>query len=184
MSARAAAAVPVPLQVAPLPDPMLANPTTIEPDSVPIISAPHLVGMRQRLGALLFSLCCWLYFLVPVAVLGGWLAGYSKLAKEVVLLGGWRRFQHLMEMSGRTILILVAMWIAWSIYLLLQRSRPPEPPKMVDDATLSGFFGIAPEQLDGYRQAQLLTIHFEDDGRYRELVPGRPGGIPGRPETA
>lgn len=142
------------------------------PDAVPIIMMPHLIGLRQRLGALLFSLCCWLYFLVPVAVLGGWLAGFPNLAKEVVMLGGWRRFQHLIEVSGQTILILTGMWLGWTVYLMFQRPSPAEPPLMVDDATLSGFFGIAPAELDRFRAAQLLTIHFEDDGRYRELVPG------------
>ena len=144
------------------------------PAAVPIISMPHLIGMRQRLGALLFSLCCWLYFLVPVAVLGGWLAGFPNLAKEVVALGGWRSFQRLMEASGRTILILIVMWIGWTVYLLLKRPSPIEAPEMVDDAALSGYFGITPDELDRVRSARLLTIHFEDDGRFRDLVPGDP----------
>jgi hypothetical protein len=50
---------------------------------------------------------------------------------------------------------------------------------MVDDETLANFFGVRQAELDGYRAAQLLTIHFEDDGRYRDLVPGNPAGPPG-----
>ena len=138
---------------------------------VPIINLPHMIGIRQRLGALAFSLACWLYFLVPVAVLGGWLAGFGHLAEEVVMLGGWRRFQHLMQESGKTILILIAVWLVWSVYLLLARRRPTEERPAVDDATLCGFFGIDPFELERYRGARLLTIHFEDDGRYRQLVP-------------
>lgn len=144
------------------------------PAAVPIISMPHLIGMRQRLSALLFSLCCWLYFLVPLAVLGGWLAGFPNLAKEVVALGGWRRFQDLMAMSGRTVLILTAMWIVWTAFLLLKRSSSLAAPEMVDDTALSDYFGITPAELARVRSAQLLTIHFEDDGSFRDLVPSDP----------
>lgn len=143
-------------------------------NAVPIISMPHLISIRQRLGSLVFSLCCWLYFLVPVAVLGGWLAGYRNLANEVVMLGGWRSFQHLMAMSGWTVVILTGLWMAWTLYLLLQPPSPAVPPKMVDDAVLSQFFGLTPAELDRCRAAPVLTIHFEDNGRYRALVPGNP----------
>jgi hypothetical protein len=54
----------------------------------PIINLPHLLELCQRIGALLFSLACWLYFLIPVVILGGWLAGFRQLANEVVALGG------------------------------------------------------------------------------------------------
>ncbi len=138
---------------------------------VPIINLPHLLSIRQRLGALAFSLACWLYFLVPVAVLGAWLAGFGHLAEEVVMLGGWRRFQHLMQESGKTLLILLGVWLAWSAYLLVARRRTVVERPVVDDAMLCGFFGIDPSELERYRGARLLTIHFEDDGRYRQLVP-------------
>ena len=139
---------------------------------MPIIYMPHLLGFRQRLGALLFSLCCWLYFLIPVTILGGWLAGYRELANEVVMLGGWKKFQHLMDVSGKTILILLGMWLAWTVYLVLQRGRIAAPPQMVDDAALCRYFGIGRRELDEYRRAQLTTIHFDDDGSYRSLEAG------------
>lgn len=139
----------------------------------PIINLPHRLGFRQRVGALLFSLACWLYFLIPVVILGGWLAGYRQLADEVVALGGWKRFQYLMDMSGHTILLLLAAWLVWTVYLLVQRPVTKVPAPMVDDAALAHFFGVDPEQLEECRKCQVLTIHFEDDGRYRTLEPGR-----------
>jgi poly-beta-1,6-N-acetyl-D-glucosamine biosynthesis protein PgaD len=139
----------------------------------PIINLPHLLGLRQRIGALLFSLACWLYFLIPVAILGGWLAGFRQLANEVVALGGWKRFQYLMDMSGHTILILLAAWLVWTVFLLLQPATKKAPAPMVDDATLAQFFDVDPETLAECRKCQVLTIHFEDDGAYRKLEPGR-----------
>jgi len=143
------------------------------PTPPPIINLPHLLGLRQRLGALLFSLACWLYFLIPVVILGGWLAGYRQLADEVVALGGWKRFQYLMDMSGHTILLLLAAWLLWTVYLLLLRPVRKPPAPMVDDATLARYFGVDPAKLDECRNCQVLTIHFEEDGRYRTLEPGR-----------
>jgi poly-beta-1,6-N-acetyl-D-glucosamine biosynthesis protein PgaD len=142
-----------------------------EEPPAPIINLPHLVGVRQRLGALAFSLACWLYFLLPVAVLAGWLAGFSDLAEEVVALGGWKRFQALMGMSGKAIVVLAAAWLVWSLYLLIQRRPADETEPTIDDAALSAFFGVPEAELGKYRAARLVTIHFEEDGRYRELVP-------------
>lgn len=138
----------------------------------PIINLPHLVSIRDRLGALAFSLACWLYFLLPVAILGGWLAGLPNLAQEVVALGGWRRFQSLVDVSGKAVIVILLAWLAWSLYLLLQYRRPDEAEeRVVDDATLCAFFGISLAELPRYRASRVITIHFEEDGRYRELVP-------------
>ena len=141
--------------------------------TAPIINLPHLLGLRQRIGALLFSLACWLYFLIPVVILGGWLAGFRQLANEVVALGGWKRFQYLMDMSGHTIMILLAAWLAWTVFLLLQPAAKKAPAPMVDDVALAAFFDVEPATLTECRKCQVLTIHFDDDGSYRKLEPGR-----------
>jgi poly-beta-1,6-N-acetyl-D-glucosamine biosynthesis protein PgaD len=163
--------VPAPGEVA------VAVPPGKADESVPIIYMPHLLRVRERIGALLFSMICWLYFLVPVAILAGWLAGFSKLAHEVILLGGWKRFQHLMEWSGKTLFILVVLWIAWTLYLVLAPRKKDTQPGPVDDDALARFFGVDPVDLERYRNSKLTTIHFDDDGSLRKLeasVPAPP----------
>jgi hypothetical protein len=75
-------------------------------------------------------------------------------------------------MSGHTILVLLAAWIGWTVFLLVQRPtrKPPAPP--VDDVALARFFGVDPATLDACRACQTLTIHFDDDGSYRRIEPG------------
>jgi poly-beta-1,6-N-acetyl-D-glucosamine biosynthesis protein PgaD len=169
---------PVTLVVSPMtPDAQVVAPAAADV-GVPIIYMPHLLGIRERIGALLFSMICWLYFLVPVAILGGWLAGFSKLAHEVILLGGWKRFQHLMEWSGRTLVVLVALWLAWTLYLLLAPRKADTQPGPVDDDALCRFFGVDPGDLDRFRHAKLTTIHFDDDGSLRKLEASVPAPPP------
>jgi hypothetical protein len=76
-------------------------------------------------------------------------------------------------MSGHTIMILLATWLEWTVFLLLQPATKKAPALMVADAALAQFFDVDPATLVACRKCQVLTIHFEDDGAYRQLEPGR-----------
>jgi len=139
-----------------------------------IINLPHLQSRRQRHGAMLLSLLCWAWFLMPLVTLGGWLLGFSFLAQEVVWLGGWRSLQQLVGTAAGIVLSLIAMWTVWTLFDM--RRRPlPTPQPAADPADVPKAFGVAAADLDRARAARLTTVHF-DDGKVAAVVPDPAAG--------
>jgi poly-beta-1,6-N-acetyl-D-glucosamine biosynthesis protein PgaD len=138
-----------------------------------IINMPHLQSRRQRHGAVLLSLLCWGWFLMPLVIVGGWLLGWHALAQEVVWLGGWRSLVHL---AGNAVAIIVALGLAWTGWTLLdmrRRSARPAPPGLADDAAA---FGVDPAVLAAARGARLTTVHFGPGGSIVAVAPDPAAG--------
>ncbi len=139
-----------------------------------IINLPHLQSRRQRHGAMLLSLLCWAWFLMPLVTLGGWLLGFRFLAQEVVWLGGWRSLQQLVGTAAGIVLSLVAMWTVWTLFDM-RRRRQPAPQPATGLADVPAAFGVAAADLDRARAARLTTVHF-DNGKVAAVVPDPAAG--------
>ena len=71
-----------------------------------IINKPHLQSKLQRSGAFCvaaFSWLLWLYFLLPLLTLAGWLLGLKSLSNEVRWFGGYKTLLELLQMYGGVI---------------------------------------------------------------------------------
>ncbi len=137
-----------------------------------IINMPHLQSRRQRHGATLLSALCWAWFLMPLAIVGGWLMGFHVLAQEVVWLGGWQSLLRLTELAATMIVALTAAWVLWTL-IDLRRSRPRVAPTapMIDAATA---LGADPAQVRAALTARIATVHFTADGQVAAITSGVP----------
>lgn len=139
-----------------------------------IINVPHLQSFQQRFGSLVVSVTCWLlwlYFLVPVLTLSGWLMGVRKLSKEIRWFGGYKSLMDLLELYGETILIIVVVWLCWTLATSLRRSAPKQQPAPVSKAELCQYFAVADAELDHCQASQCITVHFDDHGHIVQMEP-------------
>ena len=135
-----------------------------------IINLPHLQSRRQRRGALLLSLVCWAWFLMPLVIVGGWLMGF-RLAQEVVWLGGW---QSLVRLAGIAATIIVTLTGAWTLWTLAEvRSERRRPPVAPVGAAMGGF-NVDSALLAQARLLPVTTVHFSTDGAVAAIVPETP----------
>lgn len=82
-----------------------------------IIDAPHLQSFCQRVGSFFVSILCWvlwIYFLVPVISLLGWLFGVRSFSAEVRWFGGYKSLLELLQIYAMTVLLIVLVWLLWS----------------------------------------------------------------------
>ncbi len=132
-----------------------------------IINLPHLQSRRQRRGALLLSLICWAWFLMPLVIVGGWLMGF-RLAQEVVWLGGW---QSLVRLAGIAATIIVTLTGAWTLWTLAEvRSERRRPPVAPVGAVVGGF-NVDPAVLAQSRRLPVTTVYFGAGGAVTAIVP-------------
>ncbi|WP_054773570.1 poly-beta-1,6-N-acetyl-D-glucosamine biosynthesis protein PgaD, partial [Methylogaea oryzae] len=137
-----------------------------------IINVPHLQTFQQRFGAFVVTVTCWLlwlYFLVPIVTLSGWLMGLRQLAKEIRWFGGYKSLMELMELYGEAVLVIVALWLCWTLLTSLRRSPPGQQPPPVGKAELCQAYAVAPADLDRCQNAQRITVHFDDHGHIVQM---------------
>ena len=71
-----------------------------------IINQPHLQSFRQKCGSWFLSVVSWLlwlYFLLPLFTLGGWLLGVKSLSDEIRWFGGYKTLLQLLTLYGEII---------------------------------------------------------------------------------
>lgn len=139
-----------------------------------IINVPHLQSFQQRFGSYVVAVTCWLlwlYFLVPIVSLSGWLMGVRQLAKEIRWFGGYKSLMELMELYGEAILAIVALWLCWTLLTSLRRARPERQPQPVGNAELCQAYSVDPTELNRCQGAQRITVHFDDHGHIVHMEP-------------
>lgn len=133
-----------------------------------IINVPHLQSYKQRFGSFVVALTCWLlwlYFLIPIVTLGGWLLGLRKLSKEIRWFGGYKSLMDLMELYGETILVIVVLWLCWSLFTSFRRSAAATSyPPPVSSAALCQHFAVDADELAHCQASQRITVNFDEHG--------------------
>jgi poly-beta-1,6-N-acetyl-D-glucosamine biosynthesis protein PgaD len=131
-----------------------------------IINLPHLQSRRQRRGALILSLLCWAWFVMPLVIVIGWLIGFP-MAQEVVWLGGW---QSLVRLAGIAASIIVALTGVWSLWTLAEMRRERRSPAVAPNGAETGFL-VDRAAVALARRALVTTVHFEAGGAISAIVP-------------
>ena len=105
----------------------------------------------------------WLYFLAPLLTLAGWLMGAKSLSDEIRWFGGYKTLLQLLQMYGEIILLIAALWLAWTFFITwLHTTHPGKTPEAVGDGELAQRFELQISQLAEARQAKKLTVHFDE----------------------
>lgn len=146
-----------------------------------IINVPHLQSLQQRCSSFVVSVTCWLlwlYFLVPLVTLSGWLMGVRKLSKEIRWFGGYKSLMELMEVYGETILTIALLWLCWTLLTSLRRGRLGQQLPPLEQAELCRYFAVEAAELERCRTSQCVTVHFDEHGQIVHMEPDRQrGGI-------
>lgn len=131
-----------------------------------IINQPHLQSFQQRCGSMLLSALSWLlwlYFLLPLFTLGGWLMGFKSLSDEIRWFGGYKTLLQLLQMYGTIIAVIAVAWALWSICLSwIHAIKHKKTLPQVDDLQLCTAYQVAPGQLATARNRQKVTVHFDN----------------------
>lgn len=131
-----------------------------------IINQPHLQSFQQRCGSMFLaavSWLLWLYFLLPLFTLGGWLLGFKNLSDEIRWFGGYKTLLELLQFYGEIIVVIAALWLIWTLYLSwLHSGEISDTEAPVNDQQLCAEFKLDSEQLRRAKNAQKLTVHFDD----------------------
>jgi biofilm PGA synthesis protein PgaD len=129
-----------------------------------IINQPHLQSFQQKCGSMFLSTVSWLlwlYFLLPLFTLGGWLMGVKSLSDEIRWFGGYKTLLELLQMYGEIIALIAVGWLLWSLCLswihMLKASKSKAP---VTDQQLSLAFKVNEERLHDARLGKKITVHF------------------------
>lgn len=138
-----------------------------------IINQPHLQSFKQKCGSLFIaglSWCLWLYFLVPLFTLGGWLMGVKSLSDEIRWFGGYKTLLELLELYGLIIVLIAAAWLLWSLLLtLLHANKPKQSSASINNAQLATAFNVASSTLEAAKATQCVTVHFDSHANITEL---------------
>jgi len=131
-----------------------------------IINQPNLQSFQQKCGSAFLSLLSWLlwlYFLLPLFTLGGWLMGVKNLSDEIRWFGGYKTLLELLELYGEIIVVIAFFWMIWSFCLSwLQTFILPEPVVLVNEKQLCETFKVDHEQLLKAKAGRKLTVHFDE----------------------
>lgn len=143
-----------------------------------IIDHPQLQSLQNRLGALLVWIVCWLmwiYLLVPLVTLGSWLLGNYKMTDEMRWFGGYGSLLQLLKIYLATLSIQALLWLCWVFFRARRKRRfLAASGKKVDDAQLCSFFQVKKQELEQCRDASLITVYFDGQGRIVHLEPDIP----------
>lgn len=131
-----------------------------------IINRPDLQTFRQRLGSFfigLLSWTLWLYFLLPLFTLGGWLMGVKSLSDEIRWFGGYTSLLDLLLLYAFIVGSIAIAWLIWSFCLSwLHSRRPNKKLSPVSDIDLAVRFHIQEEALVQAKSFQTVTVHFDE----------------------
>jgi poly-beta-1,6-N-acetyl-D-glucosamine biosynthesis protein PgaD len=134
-----------------------------------IINMPHLQSSRQRHGAMLLSLLCWAWFLMPLTMVAAWMLGFRGVAQGIVWLGGWKSLLALAEFATSMIAALVAAWGLWTLFDMQRRSPGVAPVAPAIDAAMA--LGANPLEIAASLGARVVTVHFTPEGRVAAVRP-------------
>ncbi|PPD05637.1 MAG: poly-beta-1,6-N-acetyl-D-glucosamine biosynthesis protein PgaD [Methylobacter sp.] len=138
-----------------------------------IINYPHLQSIRRRVGGIAVSLVCWMmwiYLLIPLITLTGWLAGDRSFNDEMRWFGGDKSLLELLEIYAVTLLVLVIIWIGWILLNIVRRpKRLLSAQKMVKDDGLCRYYRVEQDQLSASRKARWVTVSFDPHGQILKL---------------
>ncbi len=133
-----------------------------------IINKPELQSLSQRIASrciAVLSWLLWLYFLFPLMTLGGWLMGAKSLSDEIRWFGGYKTLLQLLQMYGSIILGIGVFWLCWTLLTSVYKRRHAVSVKdPVSDQQLCERFVIDSHQLASGRQAQVVTVSFDQSG--------------------
>ena len=131
-----------------------------------IINEPHLQSVKQRLGSWFLatlSWLLWLYFLVPLFTLGGWLMGVKSLSDEIRWFGGYKTLLQLLQLYGEIVLAIALAWAVWTFCLSwIHAIRPKKTIPKVSDRQLCDAYKVDSPSLERARASQAITVHFDD----------------------
>lgn len=131
-----------------------------------IINRPDLQSFRQRLGSFfigLLSWTLWLYFLLPLFTLGGWLMGVKSLSDEIRWFGGYTSLLDLLILYVFIVVLIAIAWLVWSFCLSwLHARRPVKAILPVTDTDLALRFRLGADTLQQAKAYKLVTVHFDD----------------------
>lgn len=131
-----------------------------------IIEHPHLQSLGQKLASAFLAGCSWLlwlYFLLPLFTLGGWLLGAKSLSDEIRWFGGYKTLLQLLQLYGEIVLAIAVLWLVWSLFLSwLHRGKKTAGVAPVSDPELATHFGLDTAELAQAKSWQTATVHFDD----------------------
>jgi len=131
-----------------------------------IINQPNLQSFQQKCGSFFLSLVSWLlwlYFLLPLFTLGGWLLGVKNLSDEIRWFGGYKTLLELLELYGEIIVTIALSWLLWTLFLAWLRSSVSyAAPVPISNQQLCQVFKLDIEQLTRAKAGQKLIVHFDD----------------------
>lgn len=131
-----------------------------------IINQPHLQSFQQKFASLFLtalSWLLWLYFLLPLFTLGGWLLGVKNLSDEIRWFGGYKTLLELLELYGEIIVVIALIWLLWTLYLSwLHAGLTPKSFVQVSDRQLCEAFNIQEATLLQAKAGQKLSVYFDD----------------------
>jgi biofilm PGA synthesis protein PgaD len=131
-----------------------------------IINQPNLQSFQQKCGSWFLSVLSWmlwLYFLLPLFTLGGWLMGIKNLSDEIRWFGGYKTLLELLVLYVEIIGCIGLIWLVWTAYLYWRHedeTTSEAPP--VTDAQLCAAFKIDDVQLTTARRSRKVTVYFDE----------------------
>ncbi len=143
----------------------------MKPDSL-IIELPHLQSLRQRLGSWVVAIGCWvlwIYFLIPLVSLSGWLMGVRKFSAEVRWFGGYKSLIELLQMYGLTILAILVAWLLWTARTSLIRRLPGRSGHLDAEGNESRLV-VSPVNLAAARSQKAMTVTFNESGQITAIL--------------
>lgn len=131
-----------------------------------IINQPGLQSLRQKLGSAFLvgmSWLLWLYFLLPLFTLVGWLMGVKSLSDEIRWFGGYKTLLELLQMYGGIILMIAIGWLLWTYVLSwIHASIKPRPHLIVTNQQLAKSFNVDIDQLIDAGSRKKITVYHND----------------------
>jgi len=131
-----------------------------------IINQPHLQSFQQKCGSVflaVLSWLLWLYFLLPLFTLGGWLLGVKNLSDEIRWFGGYKTLLGLLELYFEIIAVIILLWVIWTICLSwLHAGLTKKQIVPVSDEDLCSAFKLEKNQLTDAKTCKKLTVYFDD----------------------
>ena len=139
-----------------------------------IINQPDLQSFKQKCSSAFLSVLSWLlwlYFLLPLFTLGGWLFGVKELSDEIRWFGGYKSLVDLLIMYVGIIVIIALFWLVWSFCLTwVHGMRSSKQASSLSDQELAQAFHVDPARLTDVKSRQMLTVHFDEHATITDIV--------------